>query len=443
MEPVSVARCDRKEFHEIRTACFGRVFFNRQIEPNDVEPTHVPDDWPKSICEMPEFPCTIPVESTDEQLQSLVDQMQELVPELIQQKKEINQLRETIADQVKKMEQLENTTKYIQKLVMSHQSRILEQSVAQFFVSQTKTIPAPPGLSLCEPSTSGIKTKKLSFNPVVESLIGNSIPNPVKGEEVMPTVGPKSILKAPIITNAESKPIDAEIEEEEVIYEPTNEIQIPQNRLRERIEGQAQGRRTNHLLEYTQILYRYPWYYEYPILMHIYVQDRKISAIYDCHVPMTIMSPEVATWENQSQLAVKKCPIAIGPGEDDVYFAYIPWRNIEIITRIRTRYTIPFVVRGRIRNYCVPIEAYLVPSWSDGSTPPTVILGRNFGERYVTEVNMDPSTGQGTIVLDEMATSLRRPNRGQINIIASVFQIGKRIIDQYYDDPTEAKPEPE
>lgn len=76
-------------------------------------------------------------------------------------------------------------------------------------------------------------------------------------------------------------------------------------------------------------------------------------------------------------------------------------------------------------------------------SPPTVILGRDFGERYVTAVNIDPSNGQGMIVIDEQATSLRRPNRGQINIIASVFQIGKRIIDQYYDDPTEAKPEPE
>lgn len=81
------------------------------------------------------------------------------------------------------------------------------------------------------------------------------------------------------------------------------------------------------------------------------------------------MSPGVATWEHQQSHAVKKSPTAIGPGEDDLYFAYIPWRNIEVITRIRTRYTVPFEVRGRIRNYRVPIEAYLATN-------------RNFRKRF-------------------------------------------------------------
>lgn len=261
---------------------------------------------------MPEFPSNLPTASDDNQIQSLVEQMQELVPELIQQKGEINHLRKTVADQVEKMEQLENTIKYIQKLVMSHQSRILEQSVAQFFVSQTKTLPAPPGQSLCQPSTSGVITKKLSFNPVVESLTGNLIPNLVKGEEATTTAEPKSILKVPI-SAADPEQIDAEVDDEEENYPAINEIEIPQNRLRTRIEGQAQGKRTNHLLEYSQILQRYPWYYEYPVLMHIFVQDHQISAICDCHVPKTIMSPEVATWDYQKPHAVKKSPTAIGP----------------------------------------------------------------------------------------------------------------------------------
>lgn len=162
MEPVSVAQRDKGEFHEIRTACFGRIFVNRRMESNDVEPTHVPNDWPKSICEMPVFACNISTEPNDSLVQSLVEQMQELVPQLKQQKEEIDSLRKTVADQAGKMEQLDSKLKYIQKLVMSHQSRILEQSVAQFAVVEAKMFPASLCLNLCRPSTSSGTTKKIS-----------------------------------------------------------------------------------------------------------------------------------------------------------------------------------------------------------------------------------------------------------------------------------------